>query len=500
MRDQRYARRRRAAVPAALAAFMALVVVSGAGAPLTWAGVSPFTPAMTIVLPPQQVAVAPADVVAEEPPGEPLPLAGDGDVAATSGSGGPAPSDSGGGGDDRTGDGGEQDDPPERPAIRHVFVVMLSQTDLVALAGDANAAPYLAGRLVSQGTLLTQYASVAGGSLANGVALLSGQGPTRQTLADCPTAAGAAPADVTPDVLGDDGQQVGADGCVYPFATGTVADQLTGAGLDWRAYVEDAAGACPATPRDPFAWFHSLLDAGACARHVGGLDALDDDLARGRDAPALSYIVPSACHDGRPEPCAEGAPAGPAAADAFLKDLVPQILASAAYADGGLLAITSDGPPQPAAPAPMPPPVPTPPVPAPPTPTPTTPAPTPTVPTDPTPPPTTPTTPAIPPGQTTPTTTTPAPQASAAAAATDAPALFPVAYPNVGDAAAAGAARVGALLISSSVRAGASSAVQANHFTLLRAISDLLQLQPLGYAGAADLRPFPENVLRPNEG
>ena len=477
MRDPRYARRRRAAVPAALAAFTMLIVVSGAGAPLTWAGGSPFTPAMTIVLPAQQVAPPPSDDLGE-PPGDPLPL-NDGGAAA--------PADSG----DGSHDGG---DPPaddghsvhegganaEPLTIRHVFVVMLSQTDLVALAdaGEADAsaadagtpagapAPYFAGRLVPQGTLLTHYASSARGSLANGVALLSGQGPTAQTLAGCPAPAGTPPADVTPDVLGDDGQQLG-DGCVYPLATGTMPDELTGAGLGWRAYLEGATGACPATPRDPFAYFHSLLDAGACARRVTGLEALDADLARGADAPALLYIVPGACHDGSATPCAPGALAGPAAADAFLADVIPRILASAAYADGGLIAITSDGPPpppQPAQTAPPPPPGET---------TPATPA-----------------VPAPPPAQTTATTTTTPPPA-------DGP--VPAAYPNVGDAAAAGAARVGALLISPAVRVDARSPVAANHFTLLRAISDLFALQPLGYAGSADLKPLPERVLRPNE-
>lgn len=483
MRDPRYARRRRAALPAALAAFTLLVVVSGAHTPLTWAGGSPFTPAMTIVLPPQQVAVAPATEDLAEPPGDPLPLDHVA-PAATPAAGGDADDTSGdAGGGKPTDDGSDGED---QPAIRHVFVVMLSQTDLVALAGDTAAAPWFATRLVPQGTLLTHYDAVARGSLANGVALLSGQGPTAQTLADCPTAVGAAPADVTPDVLGDDGQQVG-DGCVYPFATGTVADQLTGAGLDWRAYVEDAGGACPATPRDPFAYFHSLLDAGACARHVAGLDGLDADLARGRDAPALLYVVPGACHDGRPDPCAAGAPAGAAAADAFLQDVVGRILASAAYADGGLVAITSDGPPQPP-PAATPPPVDTTPVPAPP------PAPTPTTP----PPPTTPV-PTPPPGQTTPATPTPPPgQTTPTAATATAPGPVPPTYPNIGDATAAGAGRVGALLISPAVAAGRRSAAPANHFTLLRAIADLFALQPLGYAGAAELAPLPEQVLAPH--
>ena len=36
--------------------------------------------------------------------------------------------------------------------------------------------------------------------------------------------------------------------------------------------------------------------------------------------PALSYIVPNACHDGGELPCEPGQPAGPAAAEAFLRD------------------------------------------------------------------------------------------------------------------------------------------------------------------------------------
>lgn len=482
MKDPRYARRRRAAVPAALAAFVMLMVVSGAGVPLSWAGGSPFTPAMTIVLPAQQVAL-PAEEVSE-PASEPVPR-DDGAAPAAPADDAPAEAPA----EDQPAD--TPDEEPQ-PAIRHVFVVLLHQTDLVALADAAASAadpaqapaPYLATRLLPQGTLLTGYAAVAGGSLANGIALLSGQGPTHQTLADCPAPAGAGaggtaspPADVTPDVLGDDGQQVDADGCVYPFATGTVADQLAGAGLGWRGYVEDASGPCPIVPRDPFAYFHSLLDTGACARHVAGLDALDADLARGRDAPALLYVVPNACHDGDAAPCTPGAPAGAIAADAFLADLIPQLLGSAAYADGGLIIVTSDGPPAPPPAAP------------------TAPAPTPTTPTTPTAPtvPTTPTVPAPPPDQTTPTTTTAVPQATIAAATTP----FPAAYPNVGDAAAAGAARVGALLISPQVPQGRRADIRANHFTLLRAISDLFALQPLGYAGSADLTPLPETVLRP---
>lgn len=472
---QRYARRRRAALPMALAAFVALVVLSGSRTPTSVAG--SIVPPLTVVVPAAQpIASAPAEDAAADA-AEPIAPADDtADAAAATTEQEPADTSADDGEDDADApsDSGDVagDDGDDRVEIRHVFVVMLADTDVVALASDAGAAPYLSGTLVPEGTLLTRYRSVARGAVANGVALLSGQGPTAQTLADCPTFA-----DVAPDELGADGQQLG-DGCVYPPATGTVVEQLRAAGHGWRAYVEDVGAAAattpsvpdPATPasetpapsptcrhpalgaadelrdprpgdayatrRNPFVYFHALLDGDECARRDVGLDRLDADLARGRRAPAFSYVVPNLCHDGRATPCAPGAPAGPAAADAFLAAIVPKILASPAYADGGLLVVTSDQPPPPAAGS------------APPT--------------------------------TTPRTATAAP---------------PAEYPNVGDAAAAGAGRVGALLVSPAVHAGATSRAPASHFTLLRLLSDLFELQPLGYAGSAELAPLPEKLF-----
>jgi hypothetical protein len=98
------------------------------------------------------------------------------------------------------------------------------------------------------------------------------------------------------------------------------------------------------TWRDPFLYFHSL-DAD-CASDVVGLDQLSFDVLAQDTAPSVAYIVPNRCHDGAETPCAPGQPAGLAAADAFLETLVPQIEASAAYRDGGLIAITFDQAPQ----------------------------------------------------------------------------------------------------------------------------------------------------------
>jgi len=79
---------------------------------------------------------------------------------------------------------------------------------------------------------------------------------------------------------------------------------------------------------------------------VTGLEQLAGDLASPSKTPALAYIVPDRCHDGSDEPCALGRPAGLQAADSFLRGVVPEIEASAAYKQGGLIAITFDQAPQ----------------------------------------------------------------------------------------------------------------------------------------------------------
>ncbi len=56
--------------------------------------------------------------------------------------------------------------------------------------------------------------------------------------------------------------------------------------------------------------------------------------------------MPDLCDDGNPVPCAKHAPAGMAAADTFLKSVVPQIMKSPAYKADGMIAITFDNAPQ----------------------------------------------------------------------------------------------------------------------------------------------------------
>lgn len=256
---------------------------------------------------------------------------------------------------------------PKLPAIKHVFVVMLDDQPYATAFGPASQAHYLTGTLKKQGELLVRYYGVAHEGLANGIALLSGQGPTAANASNCSTYSEIAPTGTAPH-----GQVLGA-GCIYPSSTPTLIGQLAAKQLTWKAYIEgidegsgtpsacahpasgaadpsaslSAGGTAPSyqTWRNPFVYFGSVVGSSACAGHDIGMNGLRHDLTAQASTPSLSYIAPGPCRDGNPTPCAPGNSSGMVAADSFLKTIVPQILASKAYKKDGLLAITIDNAP-----------------------------------------------------------------------------------------------------------------------------------------------------------
>jgi len=67
--------------------------------------------------------------------------------------------------------------------------------------------------------------------------------------------------------------------------------------------------------------------------------AADATLLSGQSAPGVSWIVQPACQEGAGAPCAPGSPADLAAADGFLREVVPGLMASTEYAGHGAIAI-----------------------------------------------------------------------------------------------------------------------------------------------------------------
>jgi hypothetical protein len=336
------------------------------------------------------------------------------------------------------------------PRPQHVFVIVLENEDAATTFGPASPAPYLAKTLTAHGAFVPGYYGIGHNSLANYLALASGQAPTLATQADCPVFA-----DVVPGTPAADGQVLG-QGCVYPAHVKTVADQLEARGLSWKGYMEDM-GADPvrdngttcahppigapdftqqatatdqyATRHNPFVYFHSIIDRPAvCAARDVPLDRLAGDLASTRTTPNLSLIVPDLCHDGHDATCADGGPGGLPAADAFLRTWVPRITASPAYRRDGLLAIIFD-------------------------------------------------------------------EAGSDSSACCGEQPGPNTPAPGGLSGGPGGGRTGAVLLSPAIAPGTTTSQEYNHYSLLRTVEDLFGVPHLGYAGAAGLRPFGSDVF-----
>jgi hypothetical protein len=212
------------------------------------------------------------------------------------------------------------------PPIKHVWLIVLADQSYSTLFGPNSTAQYLKTTLVPQGTLLSNYYATAHGALADGVALMSGQGPTPELQNDCPTYT-----NVTPGTLDNGTGQAHGHGCVFPTAVFTLPDQFTTNVLPWKAYIGGQANPVPGTApttcrhpvvgaadttagaaatadgyvtrRNPFVYFHSLIDTPACATTDVGLDQLGSDLTSGK-VPAFSWIAPDLCSARAPGGCA----------------------------------------------------------------------------------------------------------------------------------------------------------------------------------------------------
>jgi hypothetical protein len=180
-----------------------------------------------------------------------------------------------------------------------------------------------------------------------------------------------------------------------------------------------------------------VTDVAACAADDVGLDRLKHDLASSAATPSFSYIAPDGCHDGSPTPCAPGAPAGLAPADGFIKQVVPEIMGSTAYKDGGLLVITVDEAPS-------------------------------------------------------------GGEFGDSSSCCGSPQQFPNLAAAAGS--PRGGGTVGALLLSPFIKGAATSQEPYNHFSLLRTIEDLFGLKHLGYAGLAKVAPFEASIFTRTRG
>jgi hypothetical protein len=340
------------------------------------------------------------------------------------------------------------------PHLKHVFIVVLENENADETFGSNTEIPYLAQTLTSQGAFVPNYYATGHLSLDNYISMVSGQGPNIQTQADCQLYTKFLPGTPTKD-----GQYIG-QGCVYPPGVQNIATQLEGNGYTWKGYMQDMANSAPAQPascrhpalnspdstqtatasdqyaarHNPFVYFESIIDFPTCQANDVDLSRLSTDLASASTTPDYAFISPDLCNDGHDSPCADGQPGGMAQANTFLKGLVPQILASPAYKDHGLLIVTFDE--------------------------------------------------AEADAQSN-------PDASACCGEQPGPNTVNAGGPIPGP----GGGRIGAVMLSPCITPGTVTTDAYNHYSLLRSVEDNFGLPHLGFAGQAGLQPFDAKLL-----
>jgi len=194
---------------------------------------------------------------------------------------------------------------------RHIFLIVMENKEEGDVLGSPDA-PYL-NQLAARYAVADHYYAIRHPSLPNYLALLGGD--TFGVDSDCTDCFQDAP---------------------------NLADRLEAKGLTWTSYQEDLptpcslvtdAGGTYALKHNPFLYFRAIRDDPARCDRVVPLSRLDGDLRSG-DVPNFAWVTPNLVHDTHDGSVADG--------DRWLAGFVPQILASAAWQQGGQLIITWD--------------------------------------------------------------------------------------------------------------------------------------------------------------
>jgi hypothetical protein len=199
------------------------------------------------------------------------------------------------------------------PALRHAWVIVLENKGYDRIATSSEM-PYLHSLMERYG-VAEGYQAVARPSQPNYLALFSGS------------------------------THGGRDNGAHDLDAPNLADQLEAVGRTWRLVAENYPGDCYlgdtaeggrdgdgtyARKHAPAISFRSITSSPTRCADIVDLTAFEPDAAD------VQFIVPNLCHDLHDCPLAVG--------DAWLASIVPRILESPAYADGGLLVITFDEP------------------------------------------------------------------------------------------------------------------------------------------------------------
>lgn len=208
------------------------------------------------------------------------------------------------------------------PAFDHVFVVMMENTDYVAVVGNTASAPFI-NSLVSQGTLLSNASGVYHPSDENYLAIAGGDTFVQGAI-------------YYPNI------HVGAS---------HIGDAIEAQGKTWKAYEQGMGTPCNTSsnydsyymPDDaPFINFTNIASNSArCQAHLFDTTQLTSDLAYAATTPNFSWIAADDYYDG--EASGNGSAASVKVQDGWLKQTLQPIFASPAWTtQRSLLILTWD--------------------------------------------------------------------------------------------------------------------------------------------------------------
>src|SRR2546429_4944909 len=190
------------------------------------------------------------------------------------------------------------------PAFSHIFEIVMENHEYSSVIGRPDA-PYVNNLAATYG-LATNYFAASHPSLPNYLALTAGS--TFGIASDCTTC----------------------------FVNATnIADQVESSGRSWKAYMEDMPAPCYmgasaanyAMKHNPFLYYTDIRNnAARCAAHVGPFTQVGVDMSAGR-LPTFVWLTPNMCNDTHDCPVSTG--------DAWLGTVVPRIIGTAAFRNGG---------------------------------------------------------------------------------------------------------------------------------------------------------------------
>lgn len=193
--------------------------------------------------------------------------------------------------------------------VSRIVVIVLENHEYDEIVGRPSA-PYI-NSLIAQSAVAADYHAVSHPSLPNYLALTGGS------------------------TFGLDGS----DCMSCSVSHRNLIDQLTAAGISWKAYMEDLPSVCSFTQssggyvrrHDPFMYYRDVADNRDRCRSIVPATELNQDLDR-HALPSFAWISPSLCHD--MHNC------GTYSGDHYLRSIVPRILSD--LGPNGILFLTWD--------------------------------------------------------------------------------------------------------------------------------------------------------------